>query len=253
MTTRSRWDAGSQIFFEDAKMETVAAMAPVQFSEEFIGAGHSAGFPTSATAGYAWIKKIVGAAPPTAALVANGAAGVAQLALTSTSEKQEATLYFADNLALDVTKKLQAEFTAALTVAPSAASVQAVFGLAQAWADGPDNIARYLEFGFTANNTLLLRSYDGTTFYSVIAALRATPTVAIAADANPHLYRIDASDLTDIGFYFDGNRVNAQGSVAWSASASNSKTQVYQSVYKPSGTGVATLQIDRVDVWANRS
>ncbi len=147
MTTRSRWDAGSQIFFEDAKMETVAAMAPVQFSEEFIGAGHSAGFPTSATAGYAWIKKIVGAAPPTAALVANGAAGVAQLALTSTSEKQEATLYFADNLALDVTKKLQAEFTAALTVAPSAASVQAVFGLAQAWADGPDNIARYLEFG----------------------------------------------------------------------------------------------------------
>jgi len=253
MTTRSRWDAGSQIFYEDIGMETVASMAPLGFNEEFIGGGHTAGFPAAGSpiAGYPWVKKIVGAAPPTAALVANAVGGQAALTLLANSEKEEATLYWNDNLSFDMTKRFQIEWTNTLSVAPSAASVQAVFGVAQAWIDGPDNNARYLQFGFTANNGLLCRSKDGTNTYSVAAAPISTG-VAITVDTNPHLYRIDLSDLTDVAFYYDGNRVNTKGSITWSASSANSLMQLYASVYKPSGTGLATLTIDRVDAWANR-
>jgi hypothetical protein len=254
MTTRTRWDAGSQIYYEDIGMETVQSLAPLVFNEEFIGGGHTAGFPAAGSpiAGYPWVKKIVGAAPPTAALVSNAAGGQSALTLLANSEKEEATLYWNDNLSFDITKRFQIEWTNTLTVAPSAAGVQAVFGVAQAWIDGPDNNARYLEFGFTANNTLLCRSKDGVNTYSVTAALIATPTVSITVDTNPHLYRIDVSDPTDVAFYFDGNRVNAKGTVTWGATSANSLTQIYASVYKPSGTGLATLTIDRVDAWSNR-
>lgn len=254
MTTRSRFNAGVQTFFEDIGMETVQPMSPIVFNEDFIGAGHTAGFPAAGApvAGYPWVKKIVGAAPPTAAPVSDAAGGQAALTLTATAEKEEATLYWNDNLALDVTKRLNVEWTAALSVAPSATGVQAVFGLAQAWIDGPSNNARYLQFGFTANNTLLLLSKDGVNTFSLSAALIATPSAPITVDANPHLYAIDASDPTDIAFFFNGNRVNAKGSVTWGATPANSLMQIYASVYKPSGAGLATLTIDRVDAWSNR-
>jgi hypothetical protein len=141
------------------------------------------------------------------------------------------------------------ECRAALTVPPSAASVQAVFGLAAAWIDGPDNNVKYLEFGATANANLLVRSQDGTTQSSIAAAVAGA---AVALDTAFHVFRIDASDVTDVGFYYDGNRVNAKGSITYAATGANAILQPYMAVYKPSGTGVATLVADKVDLWANR-
>lgn len=251
MTTRAKYINGVQTFYEDKTFETVMPMAPLAFADDFIGAGHSAGVPAagSPTAGYPWVKKIVGAAPPTVALVSNATGGQLQLALTATSEKQDAVLYWNDNLAVDVTKGAVFECRAALTVPPSAASVQAVFGLAAAWIDGPDNNVKYLEFGATANNALLVRSQDGTTQNSIAASVAGS---AVALDTNFHVFRIDASDVTDIGFYYDGNRVNAKASIAYAATGANAILQPYIAVYKPSGTGLATLVADKVDLWANR-
>lgn len=251
MTTRSIFRNGIQTYFESKTFETVMPMAPLQFADDFIGAGHSAGVPAagSPTAGYPWVKKIVGAAPPTVALISNATGGQLQLALTATSEKQDAVLYWNDNLAVDVTKGAVWECRAALTVPPSAAGVQAVFGLAAAWIDGPDNNVKYLEFGCTANNSLLVRSQDGTTQSSIAAA---SAGVAVTLDTNFHVFRIDASDVTDVGYYFDGNRVNASKSIGYAATGANAILQPYMAVYKPSGTGVATLVADKVDLWANR-
>jgi hypothetical protein len=251
MTTRAKYHFDVQTFFEDKTFETVMPMAPFFFGDEFIGAGHTAGVPAAgaAVAGYPWVKKIVGVGPPTIALSANATGGQMQLALAATSEKEDAALYWGDNLAVDVTKNAVFEVRAALSVPPSAAGVQMVFGLAAAWIDGPDNNVKYLEFGATANNSLLVRSQDGTTQNS-IAALSAG--AAVALDTNFHVFRISAENVTDIAYFYDGNRVNAAGSVTYTATGANAILQPYLAVYKPSGVGLATLLIDKVDLWANR-
>jgi hypothetical protein len=251
MTTRSKYRSNILTFFDDATNETVLPMAPLLFADDFIGAGHTAGIPAagSPAAGYPWVKKIVGAAPPTVALASNASGGQVQLALAATSEKEDAVLYWNDNLAIDVTKIAVWEARVALSVLPSAAGVQAVFGLAAAWIDGPDNNVKYLEFGCTANNTLLVRSQDGTTQASV-AALNAG--VAVTLDTAFHTFRISAENPADVAFYFDGNRVNATGSIGYAATGANAILQPYAAVYKPSGTGLATMLIDKVDVWSNR-
>lgn len=253
MGTKSRYDAGLLRFFDDQLAhETVMHGAPLFFGDDFIGAGAGVAVPAagSASAGSAWVKKIVGAAPPTVGLVSNGAGGQMQLALTSASEKQDAALYWNDNLSIDATKKAGAEFRAALAVAPSAASVQMVMGLSSAWIDGPDNASYYIEFGCTASGALLIRSKDGVTTSSIAAAPLGGS--AITLDTAFHNFRIDVSDPTDVGFYYDGVRVNTSGSIKFAATGSNAILQPYASVYKPSGTGVGTLTIDKIDVWAGR-
>jgi hypothetical protein len=256
MTTRARYDSGTQVFYEDIAFEQVLPMSPVRFRDDFIGAQYGVALPAAGSPawGCPWVSKIVAAAgAPTAALVANSVGGQIALTLAATSEKEEASLYFNDNLAFDVTKRLNGQFNATLSVPPSASGVQAVWGFSQAWADGPNNGTRYLEFCCTANNTLLCRSKDGVNTYSITAALLATPSTAITVDTNPHVFRIDASNPADVIFTMDGNRVNAFGSVTWGATAgANSVMQPYASVYKPSGTGLATLTLDKVQVWSNR-
>lgn len=251
MTTRSRYRTNVLTFFDDTNYESVLPLAPLFFADDFIGAGHSAGVPAagSPVAGYPWVKKVVGAAPPTVALVSNASGGQVQLTLLATSEKEDAALYWNDNLAIDVTKVASWEARAALSVPPSAAGVQVVFGLAAAWIDGPDNNVKYLEFGCTANNNLLVRSQDGTTQSSVAASLAGA---AIALDTNFHTFRISAENPADIGFFYDGNRVNANGSITYVATGAGAILQPYLAVYKPSGVGLATLLVDKVDIWSNR-
>ncbi len=251
MTTRSKYRTNILTFFEDINYETVMPMAPLMFGDDFIGAGHQAGIPAAGApvAGYPWVKKIVGAGPPTCALVNNAIGGQVQLALAATSEKEDCVLYWNDNLSVDVTKGAVWEARASLSVPPSAAGVQMVMGLAGAWIDGPDNNLHYLEFGCTANNNLLCRSQDGTTQSSIAAA---NAGVAVTLDTNFHTFRIEASNDADISFWFDGNRVNASGSIAFAATGANAVLQPYIAVYKPSGTGLATLLVDKVDLWANR-
>ena len=253
MSTKARYESGILREFDDQqKFETVLANAPVFFQEDFVGAGHSAGIPAAASpaAGYPWVKKIVGAAPPTVALVANAAGGQVALTLLSNSEKEDAALYWNDNLAMDLTKKASFEFVAALSVLPSAA-VQAVMGFQSAWADGPDNGSFYIGFGWLANGNLLIRSKDGVTTSSIAAA--PAGGAAIVTDTAQHVYRVDMSDVNDVSFWVDGVRVNAVGSITFKATGSNAVLQPYASVYKASGVGVGTLTIDKIDVWGNRS
>jgi hypothetical protein len=249
--TRVVFHNGNQVFIENKNFESICPMAPFDFYDDFIGAGHSA-IPAagSPAAGYAWVKKIVGAAPPTVAPVANAGAGQFACTLTSASQKQDAVLYWNDALSLDATKGLYLETRAQLTVLPSAAGVQAVWGMAAAWIDGPDNNVAYLQFGCTANGNLLIRSYDGTTQNSIAASFNGA---AIVVDTTLfHTYRINARDVTDVAFFYDGNRVNAANSIGFAATGASAIMQPYSAVYKPSGTGVATLTIDAVRAWANR-
>ena len=67
-----------------------------------------------------------------------------------------------------------------------------------------------------------------------------------------HLFRIDATSVTDIAFFIDGTRVNAAGSVAFAATGASAVLQMYASAYKVSGTGVGTLNLDAISVATDR-
>jgi len=41
--------------------------------------------------------------------------------------------------------------------------------------------------------------------------------------------------------------------ITWAATGTPAILQLYNSVYKPSGTGVATLNLDSVEVWSPRT
>jgi hypothetical protein len=238
-------NGGNQLqSFDVSTQEVVGIASPLYFDDDFIGGGHSAGVPAagSPTAGYPWVKKIVGAAPPTVALVSNGAGGLIACALTSASEKQDAALYWNDSLSLDVTKGLVWQCRAQLSVLPSAAGVQTVFGLSSAWIDGPDNASFYIAFGATANGTIRMRSQDGVTQNNI-----ATGTTVLAADF--HNYRIDCTDVNDIKFFIDGVQQNTPGQLRFTATGASAVLQSYASVYKPSGTGVATTTFDAIGAW----
>jgi len=254
MTTRATWRAYQQYEYEDQTGETVASGAPWQFTEDFIGAGHSAGIPAagSPVAGYPWVKKIVGAAPPTVGLVSNGIGGQVACTLTSASQAQEAALYWNDNLSINTltTSYGQVEFRAALSVAPASAAVAAL-GVGSAWVGGPLNLARYLLFAWNSSAALIISTKDGTGNTFSFAAAQAGGS-AITTDTNFHVYRIDWNNNSDVSFWVDGNRVNPTGSVIWAATGTNAVLQPWASVYKASGTDVGTLTVDKVDIFNNR-
>ena len=88
----SRLNAANNLeFFDQSTHERVFALAALFYEDDFLAAGKQA-FPTTATQGIDWVKKLVDTGgTPTVAGVASGQFGQVQLALDATSEKQEAT------------------------------------------------------------------------------------------------------------------------------------------------------------------
>jgi hypothetical protein len=251
MTTisRSRKDSDGHLraFVDQNTDETIARFQPAILDEDFIGPGHSA-IPAagSPAVGYPWVKKIVlTSGVPTVAIVANSAAGIVALALDATSEKQEATIYANDQLNWDVTKGLGFETRLAFSVLPSAAAVEAVFGLQSAWIDGPDNAGFYVRFQALASGLINMQTKDG------VNTITGSSGVTLVAGA-VHIFRIDATNLADVQFYIDGVRVSTTGQFSFAATGASSILQPYVSVYKASGTGVGTSQVDMIQVSTDR-
>jgi len=241
----AKLNTGNQYeYFDKTTFETVMIDSPVYFYDDFIGGGHTAGIPAagSPVAGYPWVKKIVGAGPPTVALVSNAGAGQIACALTSTSEKEDAALYWNDNLSLDVTKGLIWQARAQLTVLPSLAGVEGFWGLQSVWIDGPDNAAEFIRFKVNGNGQVQMACFDGTTSTSAAAGVTVGTT-------DWHLYKIDCTDVTDVKFFIDGAQVSTTGQFKFAATGAAAIMQPYNSVYKPSGAGVATLTLDAVSAF----
>ena len=253
MTTRDQYVGYRQRAFEDSNQETVNGGWELQFGDDFIGGGHTAGIPAygSPVAGYPWAKKLVGT-PTGVALVTNSIGGTVAVALASTSEAEEALLAWNDSLSFDVTKSGMVEYRAALSVLPTGVA-GAGLGVASAWVSGGLlSYARYLAFGWSASGALLVQAYDGVQSVVSLAAKQIGGS-AITSDTNQHYFRIDWSNNADVVFYYDGNRVNAVGSVTWTATAgANSNMQPVVDVFKASGTGVATITVDKIDIFNSR-
>lgn len=244
--SRNDTDGHSRSFYDRNTDETVVRFQPVQVDEDFIGAGHSS-IPTfgSPATGYPWVQKTVKTSgTPTVAIVANSAGGIVSLALDATSEAQEATLYANDQRNWDVTKNLSLDIRGGFSVVPGAL-VEAVFGLQSAWASTPDTAAQYVRFQASASGAINMQTKDGTNTLSA-----ATPITMAAAAFS--VFRIDASDVTNVRFFIDGIEYSTKGQFSFAATGSSAILQPYASVYKASGTGLGTLQIDMIQVSADR-
>lgn len=245
---RSRVDVtgNAQALFDAATYETLVRHSAIQFDEDFTGPGHTVPAAGSPSVGYPWVKKIVDTSgTPTVAVVANSSGGLMRLALDATSEKQEASLYTNDTLNWDMTKSATWEARIANHVLPTGV-VEIVYGLHSAWIDGPDNASFYARFQQSASGAVNFQTKDGVNTLSNAAG------VTLVADGF-HNFRIDATDPTNVCFFIDGVQVNTPGQMTFAATGSSAILQPYASVYKASGTGVGTLDLDMVQLGMNRS
>ncbi len=246
LRSRNAATGDAQSEFDSATNETIVRYTAVTLDEDFTGPGFSA-LPTSATSGCAWIKKTVQTGgTPTVAPVANAGGGIIRLALDATSEKQEASLYAADVLNWDMTKSAIWEARISNHVLPSAAAVEMVFGLQSAWIDGPDNASFYAEFQQLASGVVNMRTKDG------VQTLSNATGVTMVVDAF-HIFRIDATDPTNVRFFIDGAEVSTSKQMSFAATGASAILQPYVSAYKASGTGVGSVDLDMIQLGMNRS
>lgn len=247
---RSRTDAigNTQSEYDAATFETIVRNAPVNLDEDFNGAGHAA-IPAagSPAAGYPWVyKEVKTSGSPTVAPIANYSGGAMRLALDATSEKQEATLYANDVLNWDMTKCAVFECRVSNHVLPTG-NVEMVFGVQSVWIDGPDNASYYAQFQEAVSGAGLVnfRTKDG-----VNTLANASPTTMVADTF--HIFRMDATDPTNVRFFIDGTEVSTPHQMSFAATGASAVLQPYFSVYKASGTGVGTMDIDMIQCGMNR-
>ncbi len=245
--TTSRYKSGNLFFYDKISSEMILPVTGIFFEDDFLGPG-SAAFPTAPTAGTFWGKKLVRTAGNPA--VANQVAapgGAALLSIDATAEKQDAVLYWLDDLGLDVSKGGGFELRFNFPVIPGA-NTQVVAGLMSSWIDGPDNNAAYLRAGFRANGAPLGETFDGTTRTS----LSLGPAIVNANEA--HVIHCSFLDTTNVLFSLDGNVMTTPSpQTKFAATSPTSVLQPYVAVYKAAGAGTASLAVDYFRAWGNRS
>jgi hypothetical protein len=246
MLTRCEYNwnqTGRQAFYDGITFETLAAMYPISFYDDFAGADVVIPASGSPESGCKWTAKIVGAAPPTVAKTADGVNGFVACSLTADNQKQDAALHFNDELMMSIAQGAIFETRLALTTLPTLAAV-ASFGLWGAWADGGS--AYRVGFEVPAGGLVACESDDNATDTS------ASSGITLVAGAY-HIFRIDCTTQSNIKFYIDGNRVAGTTTFANAASAANAKAQPHVGLYKASGAGLGVISVDYVKVWQNRS
>jgi hypothetical protein len=232
--------------YDATTQETIARYTAALLDEDFLGAGHPTVFPTVATVGYPWVSKVT---TGTVGLIANSSGGIVACALTSATGAQEALLYSGDQLNWDGTKSATFETRLAMSVLPTGIA-EAVFGLHSAWnAAGPDATAVYVDFQMLGSGLVNVRIKDGVT-----GVQTQSTGVTLAAGAF-HNFRFDLVDPTNVIFAIDGVRVggNLSTKLTFAATGAAAVLQPYFDVFKASGTDVATMQIDSVQLGSNRS
>jgi hypothetical protein len=112
------------------------------------------------------------------------------------------------------------------------------------WIDGPDNNAFYARFQCLANGAVNCQTKDGVNTTSNASG------VTFAAGVF-HTFMIDVASPTNVQFQIDGKKCPIP-QVGFVATGANALLQPYFSVYKASGVGLGTMQLDAVQVGAER-
>jgi hypothetical protein len=215
------------------------------FYEEFL--------PTAgATLPAPWGKQDTSAAgTPTLDYVANARNGLYRLATDATSEAQNITLYFADQLTIPATQGWIFECAIGFNIAGATpTSVERlVFGMASARNATLDNIVSNAWFRLEgANLNITYESDDGTTDTDD------QDSTLDYVDNVVHKYLIDGTDDTQILYYVDladGSGWRGVGQTSAAAWAITNRLQPFIEFQRDSGTTLEQVNIDHVAcAWA---
>lgn len=234
-------NTGRQVFYDGVSFETLMSTYPLQYVEDFLGV--AGGGPFDGTTGW----NVVDVGNATEAIVADSSNGQFLLHLAADNEAEDAVLYHGDNKTFDVGNGLIFEARVNMAVAPGT-GVKAVFGMAGDHNLDKDSVTEHAWFSFAASMAALVETDDTTNDNDDIA----TGHTAVAGTYD--IYRIDFTDLTDVKFFINGNRVATGTTFDMSnLSASEQQMQPYFSLDKASGTGLGDINIDYVKIFSNRS
>lgn len=230
---------------DTASDETLHSLAPVYFYDDFLGKDLM--LSESGSAGI-WEDVVVATGGTvTVATADDFDNGVAQLALDNTDEAQDAVLYWGDVRGIDIANDCVFEMRAGFSVLPTT-GVTVVAGMAGDHNAAKDSVTEAAWFRWQASAAALAETDDTTNNNDDIS----TGETLVAAAF--HIFRIDFTALSDVKFSIDGACVATGTTFDMSnLTAAEARMQPYFSLDKASGTGVGTLEVDYVRIWAKRS
>jgi hypothetical protein len=236
MSTKARYEGGVLRYYDGTTFETVHAMAPLWWKEDF----NTQALDTTNN----WTLLDTGDA--TEALVEDAPNGVVALALAATSEAELAGLSWNDKRQLVLNQGLNIEYRFRFSVLPSASTSIVAIGLAGDHNATLDTVAESIIFRADGSGAITVETDDTSNETSKVA------TGVTVTTADWVVGRIDCTDYTSVKFYLNGNRV-ADGTTFTMATVPTLALQPYARISKASSTSVGTVQIDYCKVWQNRS
>lgn len=236
MSIKAQYLGGLLRYFESLTQETVRVIAPVYIDEDFlkpaIDSTNAWGFRDTASA--------------TETVSADAPNGVLALALDATSEIQLAGIDWADNRTLVLNQALGFEARIKLSVLPTGAVIAAI-GLCGDHNAAVDTVAESIWFRADGNGVLTVETDDTVNETSKVAT-GTTLTAGVWA-----ILRIDCTDITDVKFYINGERVAAGTTFNMSQVAALALQPVARIGKQGAATTVGTLLVDYIRVWQKRT
>ncbi len=176
---------------------------------------------------------------------ADEASGALELALTSASEAQLAGLDSADNRTWQLNRNLMFEARFRLSVLPTSGSIFCI-GLQGDHNATADTVAESIWIRAEGSGALVAESDDTATDRNDIAT-------GVTLTTNDWCtVRIDCSDIADVKFFVDGERV-AAGTTFDMSEVPGLKLQPVARINKASGASVGTVLVDYISCWQERS
>lgn len=188
---------------------------------------------------------------PTLAIVADAACGHYRLAMSNTNEAQILTLYWNDELEIDIDSKPIFEIRAKVGAAVASGS-QVAFGLASAQNDTLNSVAEHMWFRAENATNLLLETDDGTTDND-------DKDSGVAMSTGWREYKIDCSSKSAVRFFYRDTLGGAwiellpAGMGAFDASAYSGNLQPFVQILKAANTNTDGIDIDYIRVSFDRS
>lgn len=238
-------ETGKQVFYDKTTFETLVAMYPVVFVDDFTGGDVVVPAFGSDESGCSWVYKDISAAgSPTVAKKADEVNGVIECALDSQVEVQTVEVNQDDQLSFSIAQGLIFEARISCSTLPTASAARGVLGMGGSFV--AEGAAHRVAFEILTTGTIKAECDDAVTDTSAD-----TGVTAVAGTYN--IFRIDCTDQNDIKFFIDGVRVCASTTFNSASSAANSKMQPYFGVTKTANAATATLVCDYVKIFQNRS
>lgn len=239
----SKWAYGRQVFYDKSNGETLHAMYPVQFYDDFLGEAYKTVlWGTTETN----LNTAIG-------LISSEVNGILGIILDADDNAEVGAVHFGDNLCLSMNQGLIFEARATFHVLPTTGTetVQAVLGLASAHNTTLDSIATNAWFRVesAAQTALLWETDNGDTDDDDNSA-----GITLIVDTY-NIYRIDCTTISAVKFYVDEVLVGTSD-MSTTLSASEAKVQPYFNMSKAkssANTGTGTMYIDYIRCFQSRS